>query len=61
MKEDCYEFTYSTKTKKGKTIAYYAATHAAALRRFRKNVRYVGQFSVCLDCGGFKIWTGMHR
>ncbi len=61
MKEDRYEFVYSTKTKARKTIVYYAATMASAVRRFRKNVRSVGPFGVYINCGGFGIWTGIRE
>ena len=60
MKEDRYEFVYSTKTTPCKRIVYYATTKKAAVRRFRKNVRHVGSFSVYLICGGFGIWLGLH-
>ena len=61
MKEDRYEFVYSTKTKARKTIVYYAATQAAAVRRFRKNIRSVGPFGVYMNCEGFGIWLGLHQ
>lgn len=60
MKEDRYVFGYSTKTAPRKRIVYYATTKNAAVRRFRKNVRYVGSFSVYMICGGFAIWLGLH-
>lgn len=60
MKEDRYEFVYSTKTRPCKRIVYYATTKTAAVRRFRKNVRYVGSFGVYMNCEGFGIWLGLH-
>ena len=47
MKQDCYTFEYSTKTKKYKLIAYGAFSMASAIKRFHKNVR-----STCLHA----IW-----
>jgi len=60
MKEDRYEFVYSTKTTPCKRIVYYATTQKAAVRRFRKNVRHVGPFGVYMNCAGFGIWLGLH-
>ena len=60
MKKDYYVFNYSTKTRRFKVISYGAYSLAGAIRRFKKNVRYVGSFSVYLICEGFGIWLGLH-
>ena len=46
MKKDFYVFNYSARTKQFKAISYDAYSFLGALRRFKKNVRYVGDFSV---------------
>lgn len=46
MKEDFYVFNYSTRTRRFKAISYGAYSLGEAIRRFKKNVRYVGDFSV---------------
>lgn len=46
MKRDYYVFNYSTKTRRFKVISYGAYSLAGAIRRFKKNVRRVGDFSV---------------
>ena len=46
MKRDIYVFNYSTKTKPFKVISYEGYSLAWAIRRFMKNVRYVGGFTV---------------
>jgi len=46
VKRDYYVFNYSTKTRRFKVISYGAYSLAGAIRRFKKNVRRVGDFSV---------------
>ena len=46
MKKDFYVFNYSTKTRRFKAISYENCSLAAAVRKFMKNVRYVGMFTV---------------
>ena len=46
MKRDYYVFNYSTKTRQFKAISYGAYSLSEAIRRFKKNVRCVGDFSV---------------
>lgn len=46
MKRDYYVFNYSTKTKQFKAISYGAYSLVEAIRKFKKNVRYVGDFTI---------------
>ena len=46
MKQDFYVFNYSTRTRRFKAISYGAYSFLSALRRFKKNVRRAGDFSV---------------
>lgn len=46
MKREYYVFNYSTKTKQFKAISYGAYSFVEAIRKFKKNVRRVGNFTV---------------
>ena len=57
MKSDFYIFEYNTKTCKHKRIAYAACSYRSALKRFKKNVRYIKLLDFWKISSEYSTWV----
>lgn len=57
MKTDFYIFEYNTKTCKHKRISYAACSYRSALKRFKKNVRYIKLLDFWKISSEYSTWV----